>query len=1428
MTDYERQLDPYYDKLLEEEKGRRRWMRPLQMVFDVLQRGQYVSANIAEELADLLDKNPNTQAQFGQAILEGLTGKRKGSYETFIRDRLNTGQTKLFKNAPEGTRRAQWDWADVLGLIGDIALDPTTYMSFGLVGGSTKAAKAASSTFADDAVRLMLRKLADQPDDIVRRMIGQGGKEAIDRALAVGSNRGLRKLAGAGGDFGRFIDQAYRSAQKQALNRTQSELLQFMGRESAGLLDDAAGTGLEALSRGLDTGARYAGAGERSARFLGKEFGKRTGTRAGVTQGSWEKFQRLFTQADPSKPSLRNAIWGVMNRGPIGEMRRALGFRNPYQKYLRAQQLDHGIEMSRVAGTDALKEGFAGISNLSDDQMTGVLNLLSQREAAEKAMREQVAGGGMAITATVPEVISSGDAVVDEAANKLGSTLDKWFFEESYWSKQLGETPAEYRKWYAPEFFRDTTSGPNVRAGRQYTFRESFDREVATMRTMWGVDDATARQAVSENLSGFSMDLKTNLANRAMVHGRAKARWELLTQLKEFGVDLRRAGDDPVAEALTRSGRDLTALGLKNVDHDFFRGVVFDQDVADIIQRSLDVTGRDLNVFQRGMKKFANWWKSIVTMTTGFHARNHISNTVTQYLHHGPRAFNFDEYMMSVAAVASTLRENSRKAFLGDLGVEPQWMEKYLNRRVGNMTVRELAERARREGVISEATMGFDAPDIVKNITGKQGQPLRSASRGLGNYIENIPRFQSFLIDYSDLATNPQTLGDLAGRELTGAIANADESALKYASREAKKWFIDYQDLCFDTETEILTNHGWRNIDTITYRDEVLSFSIERDRLEWKPVDYIHRAGYNGKMYRLSNTAFDAVVTPRHRWVRIGGLKGGHHSISKKPYTIEETKDLVTRNTRLKITSSNYAAPEKETFSTDFVELCAWALAEGTYPKNGRSVTIYQSHKHNPEYCDQLTELFGRLENRGSLSIRPHNKDITAFYVGNGIGEKIRDWLPDKRLTIEFLLLLTKEQLEVMYKTLLLGDGHRIEYASGGEHWVFSQKDPEFVAAFQALAMLLGRRTVARKVEDYYQIGCHKKDVNLYTEALNVEQEHYSGRIWCVHSENNTVVARRGGTIYISGNTDFEQNTMKNVVPFYTWLRHNLSNQISGIALYPDLYSTIPKIQEFFQYEDPDYDPALIQDWIGDRGGFPVRREEDGTMRMTAMDFAHTALNLIPLQWEEGRFFPHWNGEDLKDELINSTAPWLRRMADVMIRGDNPYDFFYQQELEPTAPAPYLMRLFASQPGTVAAIDGFLRMVGLENGAHLDEQDGKLRIDSRMAVVLEDFLPVLRQMAFLLYLPQTVIPGLEETIEGFTGAQDDYEGAQQALQMLSYYLGIKLSDQDLEAEKAKLGRDIYYRSTEALQADRENSPYRVQERLQSARERDERIRRLGG
>ena len=78
-------------------------MRPLQKFFDLLQRGQYLSANLTQEITDSIRTGePLSQAAADAArgAWEGLTGKRKGTYTDVL-----FGERGLAGHVPEEERK---------------------------------------------------------------------------------------------------------------------------------------------------------------------------------------------------------------------------------------------------------------------------------------------------------------------------------------------------------------------------------------------------------------------------------------------------------------------------------------------------------------------------------------------------------------------------------------------------------------------------------------------------------------------------------------------------------------------------------------------------------------------------------------------------------------------------------------------------------------------------------------------------------------------------------------------------------------------------------------------------------------------------------------------------------------------------------------------------------------------------------------------------------------------------------------------------------------------------------------------------------------------------------------------------------------------------------------------------------------------------
>ena len=71
---------------------------------------------------------------------------------------------------------------------------------------------------------------------------------------------------------------------------------------------------------------------------------------------------------------------------------------------------------------------------------------------------------------------------------------------------------------------------------------------------------------------------------------------------------------------------------------------------------------------------------------------------------------------------------------------------------------------------------------------------------------------------------------------------------------------------CLSKDTEILTNNGWKNINTISYTDKCYSFNIEKKKIEIVNIDNIIKEKRNECLISIKNIGgvIPPIFTQRH------------------------------------------------------------------------------------------------------------------------------------------------------------------------------------------------------------------------------------------------------------------------------------------------------------------------------------------------------------------------------------------------------------------------------------------------------------------------------------------------------------------------------------------------------------------------------------
>lgn len=74
---------------------------------------------------------------------------------------------------------------------------------------------------------------------------------------------------------------------------------------------------------------------------------------------------------------------------------------------------------------------------------------------------------------------------------------------------------------------------------------------------------------------------------------------------------------------------------------------------------------------------------------------------------------------------------------------------------------------------------------------------------------------------------------------------------------------------CYDKETEILTESGWKYFKDVTIGERVLTFNPEKKKAEFQPVKDIIQYKYNGDMHYYHSQPVNLLVTPNHQmWIK--------------------------------------------------------------------------------------------------------------------------------------------------------------------------------------------------------------------------------------------------------------------------------------------------------------------------------------------------------------------------------------------------------------------------------------------------------------------------------------------------------------------------------------------------------------------------------
>jgi len=356
---------------------------------------------------------------------------------------------------------------------------------------------------------------------------------------------------------------------------------------------------------------------------------------------------------------------------------------------------------------------------------------------------------------------------------------------------------------------------------------------------------------------------------------------------------------------------------------------------------------------------------------------------------------------------------------------------------------------------------------------------------------------------------------------------------------------------CVSEDTEILTPNGWKSYKQIKEGVTIRTFNLETQVIEDQVVASVYKGHHKGIMYNLKNRIQDQLISPNHRVVR--------KVFGSDKYILEPIEDVQKLKSPAIIPIAGNTTNKTSNISDEQICLTAWIISDGTLERKTKyrssyRISIYQSKLKNRQKYEEIKSLlnyfnfeYSEAETTGLGSpvrqLRLNAKSSKVIHKWFGTRENIK-FIPNS------ILNLDTRQSRLFLETYIKGDGFE-----GGK---ISITDLEILDGLQIIAVNAGfgftvltrKPTIGKK--DIYVLRLIKhKD----TYIQEIKEIKYEGIIWCPHTKNETIIARRNGKVFITGNTPFTNITM-DLIPTGQLAKQNV---IIGGKLQKEKYKDFQK-----------------------------------------------------------------------------------------------------------------------------------------------------------------------------------------------------------------------------------------------------------------------------
>lgn len=381
---------------------------------------------------------------------------------------------------------------------------------------------------------------------------------------------------------------------------------------------------------------------------------------------------------------------------------------------------------------------------------------------------------------------------------------------------------------------------------------------------------------------------------------------------------------------------------------------------------------------------------------------------------------------------------------------------------------------------------------------------------------------------------------------LATGFATDEYNVERFQGYHNENILVVIDEACFDDQTEVLTNEGWKFFAALNGSEAMLTMCPETGKATYRKPTKLFQYDHDGDMIELNQRGCSFKVTPNHRLL-----------IKKRrmPWKFEEVRNLKAEycmsrkvewsGSTIKYFELPFTRTSRKRWNikkipiNDWANFLGWYLSEGTCSNDGYSVTISQK---DPSKCSLIAESIRTIGYKPKV-YGNQNKGYQFRIQSNQLNNVLKEYGTDSltKKVPDYIKQAPVETIRIFLKAYVNGDG----YYRGSTRAIYYTSSKQMADDLQELILKAGYGSSVHKrlktrnfldnhcVEgtvDGYVINQTTFDRQIKVKVENQKRVHYKGKVYCAEIPPfHTMLVRRNGYVMWSGNSGVARNIFTGV-----------------------------------------------------------------------------------------------------------------------------------------------------------------------------------------------------------------------------------------------------------------------------------------------------------